>query len=214
MKLYNYWRSSASWRVRIAFAYKNISYDYVPVNLGKGEHLESKYGEVNLFHEAPTLEVDGVRIGQSLAIIEYLEERFPSPTLFPGSPIDRARIRQIAEVVNSGIHPLQNMRVGRKLAETYKATDAQQLEWKQAFIARGFEGLERLLQETSRACCVGDAFSLADCCVVPQVANARRFHVDLTPYPTIVRLEKALLEHPAIAASHPRRQPDTPPSDR
>src|SRR5688572_4173468 len=107
MKLYNYWRSSASWRVRIALAYKNVPYEYVTVNLGKGEHLTDEYEKVNAFHEAPTLEVDGVRIGQSLAIIEWLEERYPTPTLLPGSAMQRARIRQVAEVVNSSIHPLQ-----------------------------------------------------------------------------------------------------------
>ena len=210
MKLYNYWRSSASWRVRIALAYKNVPYEYVSVNLGNNEHLGEAYAKVNMFHEAPTLVVDGVRIGQSLAIIEYLEERFPTPTLLPGSLLERARIRQVAEVVNSGIHPLQNMRVVKKLGAEYGADDAAQQRWRADFIARGFVGLETLLHETAKTHCVGEAFSLADCCLVPQVLNARRFGVDLAPYPTIRRLEEGLLAHPAIVKSHPERQPDTP----
>lgn len=214
MKLHNYWRSSASWRVRIALAYKNVPYEYVTVNLGKDEHLTDDYKKVNVFHEAPTLEVDGAFIGQSLAIIEWLEEKFPTPTLLPGSSLQRARIRQVAEVVNSGIHPLQNMRVVKKLKTDYGADEAKQTEWRVWAIARGFEGLEALLKETAGKCCVGDELSLADCCVVPQVNNARRFKVDLTPYPTILRLETALLEHPAIAATHPKRQIDTPADQR
>jgi maleylacetoacetate isomerase len=210
MKLYNYWRSSASWRVRIALAFKSIPYDYIAVNLGSGAHLEPDYQKVNPFAQAPTLEVEGVRLGQSLAVIEYLEECFPTPTLLPGTPLQRARMRQIAEVVNSGIHPLQNLHVGKKLAHDFQASEAAQKQWRMDVINKGFAGLETLLAQTAGAFCVGDAFSLADCCVAPQVLNARRFDVDLSPYPTILRMEKAALSHPAVIASHPDRQPDTP----
>jgi len=116
----------------------------------------------------------------------------------------------VAEVVNSSIHPLQNLHVGKKLTASFQANDAAVLTWRKDLIARGFVGLETLLAETAGAFCVGDGFSLADCCVVPQVLNARRFEVDLSPYPTILRMEKVALAHPGVIVSHPARQVDTP----
>ncbi|XP_031966533.1 maleylacetoacetate isomerase isoform X3 [Corvus cornix cornix] len=176
--LYSYFRSSCSWRVRIALALKGISYDLVPVNLIK----------------------DG---GQQLAIINYLEETHPNPRLLPQDPKKRAQVRMIADHIASGIQPLQNLSVLKQMGE-------KKMEWAQNCIASGFQALEQILQHTAGRYCVGDEVSMADLCLVPQVANAERFKVDMGPYPTITRINKALLELEAFKISHPSRQPDTP----
>ncbi|XP_059675355.1 maleylacetoacetate isomerase isoform X3 [Gavia stellata] len=176
--LYSYFRSSCSWRVRIALALKGISYDLVPVNLLK----------------------DG---GQQLAIIHYLEDTRPNPRLLPQDPKKRAKVRMIADHIVSGIQPLQNLSILKKMGE-------KKTEWAQNCIASGFQALEQILQHTSGRYCVGDEVSMADLCLVPQVSNAERFKVDMGPYPTITRINKALLELEAFKVSHPSRQPDTP----
>uniref|UniRef100_A0A8C3U7V6 maleylacetoacetate isomerase n=1 Tax=Catharus ustulatus TaxID=91951 RepID=A0A8C3U7V6_CATUS len=176
--LYSYFRSSCSWRVRIALALKGISYDLVPVNLIK----------------------DG---GQQLAIINYLEETHPNPRLLPQDPKKRAQVRMIADHIVSGIQPLQNLSVLKQMGE-------KKMEWAQNCITSGFQALEQILQHTAGRYCVGDEVSMADLCLAPQVANAERFKVDMGPYPTITRINKALLELEAFKISHPSRQPDTP----
>ncbi|XP_073465223.1 maleylacetoacetate isomerase isoform X3 [Aquarana catesbeiana] len=180
--LFGYFRSSCTWRVRIALALKGIQYDQQPINLIK----------------------DG---GQQLAIIEYLEETRPSPALLPRDPVQRARCRMISDHITSGIQPLQNLAVLKKVG------DGSQ-EWAQHFITRGFQALEQLLQDTAGRYCVGDEVTMADLCLVPQVANADRFKVDMAPYPTISRINQSLMKLEAFQVSHPSRQPDTPPELR
>uniref|UniRef100_A0A5F8HFI0 maleylacetoacetate isomerase n=1 Tax=Monodelphis domestica TaxID=13616 RepID=A0A5F8HFI0_MONDO len=182
--LYSYFRSSCSWRVRIALALKGIDYDIVPINLVK----------------------DG---GQQLAIIEYLEETRPTaPRLLPLDPKERASVRMISDLIASGIQPLQNLSILKKVGQE------TQLAWAQAVISSGFKALESVLQSTAGKYCLGNEISMADLCLVPQVANAERYKVDLSPYPTITRIYKTLLTVEAFQVSHPSRQPDTPPELR
>ncbi|KAI6067916.1 Maleylacetoacetate isomerase [Aix galericulata] len=203
--LYGYFRSSCSWRVRIALALKGIAYDQVPVNLLKdgGQQLSAEFKAVNPMQQVPALKIDGITLSQSLAIIHYLEDTRPNPRLLPQDPKKRAQVRMISDHIASGIQPLQNLSVLKQMGE-------RKMEWAQKCIASGFQALEQVLQQTAGRYCVGDEVSMADLCLVPQVANAERFNVDLGPYPTITRINKALLELEAFKVSHPSRQPDTP----
>ncbi|XP_009866927.1 PREDICTED: maleylacetoacetate isomerase isoform X1 [Apaloderma vittatum] len=203
--LYSYFRSSCSWRVRIALALKGISYDLVPVNLVKdgGQQFSAEFKTVNPMQQVPALKIDGITLSQSLAIIHYLEDTRPNPRLLPQDPKKRAQIRMIADHIASGIQPLQNLVVLKKMGE-------KKTEWAQNCITSGFQALEQILQHTAGRYCVGDEVSMADLCLVPQVFNAERFKVNMDPYPTITRINKALLELEAFRVSHPSRQPDTP----
>ncbi|XP_064514920.1 maleylacetoacetate isomerase isoform X2 [Pseudopipra pipra] len=203
--LYSYFRSSCSWRVRIALALKGISYDLVPVNLVKdgGQQFSAEFKALNPMKQVPTLKIDGITLSQSLAIIHYLEETRPNPRLLPQDPKKRAQVRMIADHIASGIQPLQNLGLLKLIGE-------RKTEWAQNHIASGFQAVEQILQHTAGRYCVGDEVSMADLCLVPQVANAERFEVDMGPYPTITRINKALLELEAFKVSHPCRQPDTP----
>ncbi|XP_062973970.1 maleylacetoacetate isomerase isoform X2 [Elgaria multicarinata webbii] len=203
--LYTYFRSSCSWRVRIALALKRIAYDQAPVNLVKdgGQQLSSEFQTVNPMQQVPALKIDGITLSQSLAIIEYLEETRPNPKILPQDPKKRAQVRMISDHITSGIQPLQNLTVLQQVGE-------KKLDWAQHCISRGFKALEQILQETAGRYCVGNEVTMADLCLVPQVYNAERFKVDLTPYPTISKINKALLELEAFQTSHPSRQPDTP----
>ncbi|XP_069494107.1 maleylacetoacetate isomerase isoform X1 [Ambystoma mexicanum] len=207
--LYSYFRSSCSWRVRIALALKGIEYDLAPVSLIKdgGEQLTGEFCAVNPMKQVPALTIDGITLSQSLAIIHYLDETRPSPRLLPEDPKKRALVRMISSCIVSGIQPLQNLAVLNKVG-------AEKQQWAQHFIASGFQALEQILEGTAGQYCVDDELSMADLCLVPQVYNAERFKVDLSPYPTIVRLNGALLKLEAFKQSHPSRQPDTPPDMR
>jgi maleylpyruvate isomerase len=212
--LHSYFRSSCSWRVRIALAHKGLSYDYVPVHLLRdgGEQYLERHRRLNPMQQVPVL-VDGETvIAQSMAILEYLEERHPRPTLLPGDARDRARIRQLAEIVNSGVQPLQNLRVMGRLRQQHGLDDAAVKAWSAHWIENGFQALERLTEKWSGSTCVGDQVSLADAYLVPQLYNARRFGVELSPFPTLLRVEAALTRLPAFVDSHPDNQPDTPAS--
>ncbi|XP_069591886.1 maleylacetoacetate isomerase isoform X2 [Ranitomeya imitator] len=207
--LFSYFRSSCSWRVRIALALKGIEYDLRPVNLIQdgGQQRTDEYKHVNPMQQVPALRIDGVTLSQSLAIIEYLEETRPLPPLLPGDPLKRGQCRMLSDHIASGIQPVQNLDVLQRVGD-------KKLEWAQHYITRGFQALELLLQDTAGHYCVGDEVTMADLCLVPQVANADRFHVDMTPYPTISRINQALLQLEAFQISHPSRQPDTPPELR
>ncbi|XP_066463736.1 maleylacetoacetate isomerase isoform X1 [Eleutherodactylus coqui] len=203
--LFSYFRSSCSWRVRIALALKGIQFDQCPINLIQdgGQQLTDEFKRVNPMQQVPALRIDGVTISQSLAIIEYLEETRPLPPLLPKDPIKRAQCRMLSDHITSGIQPLQNLFVLQKVGDG-------KLEWAQYFIMKGFQALEMSLQETSGKYCVGDEVTMADLCLVPQVANADRYKVSMTPYPTISRINEALLQLEAFQVSHPSVQPDTP----
>uniref|UniRef100_A0A8C9UQU5 Maleylacetoacetate isomerase n=1 Tax=Spermophilus dauricus TaxID=99837 RepID=A0A8C9UQU5_SPEDA len=204
--LYSYFRSSCSWRVRIALALKGIDYETMPIHLTKdgGQQFSEEFQALNPMKQVPALKIDGVTIGQSLAIIEYLEETRPTPPLLPQDPKKRASVRMISDLIAAGIQPLQNLSVLKEVGQE------NQLPWAQKAIISGFDALERILQSTAGKYCVGDQVSMADLCLAPQVANAERFKVDLTPYPTISRINKTLLALEAFWVSHPCQQPDTP----
>ncbi len=213
MKLYTFWRSTSAWRVRIALALKGVAYEAVPVPLvgeAAQQHTEA-FRALNPSAQVPVLVLDDGgpgtrRIAQSMAILEFLEERFPSPALLPTDPWLRARARQLAEIVNSGIQPLQNLATTERLRAAGGDPDA----WRHHFISRGLESLERAAAETAGAFLVGDAPSFADIYLVPQLYNARRFDVDLAPYPTLTRVDAACAALPAFETAHPDAQPDAP----
>jgi maleylacetoacetate isomerase len=214
--LFSYYRSSASFRVRIALAYKGIDYEYRAVNLvkgGTGEQLEEDYRKVNSMCQVPSLVVNGVTLTQSLPIIEYLEETHPEKPLLPRDPILRAQARRVAEIVNSGIQPLQNLATLKKVTE-FTGDPAKQSAWAQQFMNRGFEGLEQVLSQTAGKFCVGDDVTIADVTLVPQYLNATRFNVDMTPFPLITRIASDCLQLEAFQAAHPSRQPDCPPETK
>lgn len=207
MKLYNYWRSSASYRVRIALAYKGLSYDYVPIHLvreGGGQH-QAAYRQKNPMRQVPLLELeDGRALAQSVAILEYLEEAHPEPPLLPKDPFLRAKVRQLVEMVNSGIQPLQNLATTQRLRALGVDADAWAKEW----VERGLEALEAELSKTAERFSVGDAPSLADVVLIPQLYSSRRFGVDPVSFQKIHRIEKNCLELPAFQKAHPSAQPD------
>lgn len=208
--LRSYWRSSCSWRVRIALHWKHLSFETVPVHLvaDGGQQHSPEHRALNPMRELPVLTANGEPLAQSMAILEYLEESHPQPPLLPTDPIDRARVRQMAEVVNSGTQPIQNLRVMQHLGRVYDLPRDQQVEWSRDWIARGLAALETLVAEHGGQCCFGDAVSFADLCLVPQLYNARRFGVDMDALPTLVAVESRLNAMPAFAAAHPDQQPD------
>ncbi|MRW85719.1 maleylacetoacetate isomerase [Pseudoduganella sp. FT26W] len=212
MKLYTYFRSSAAYRVRIALNLKGIGYDAVPVHLLRngGEQLSDAYRAVNPAMLLPALEDDGNVIGQSLAIIEYLEETQPQAPLLPADPASRARVRALALTVAADTHPLGNLRVLKYLTGELKVTDDVKLAWQQHWLRTGLSALEALLAGDPRSgrYSHGDTPTLADCCLVPQVFSALRFGVDMAPYPTVMRIHAACAELPAFQQAHPAQQPD------
>jgi maleylacetoacetate isomerase len=204
--LYSYFRSSASWRVRIALAYKKIDYEYRAVNLIKdgGEQKQAAYMALNPSGLVPALVIDGHTLGQSVAILEYLEESRPEPRLLPTDLFQRAVVRQMVQIIAADTQPVQNLRV---LNHVEKIGGNKQ-EWAQHYIALNFTALETLLLRHAGRCCVGDQLSMADVCLVPQLANANRFGVDLSKFPTITRIGASLAERPEFKAAHPDNQPD------
>ena len=209
MKLYGYWRSSSSWRVRIGLGLKRLDYEYVAVNLLEGEQHREGYRAINPSSTVPLLEVneDGrtVRIAQSVAILEYLEERNPEPSFFPQHPYLRARVRMLVELVNSGIQPLQNLSV---LSYVDTVLHGDKKAWTQHWIDRGLRSLQALAEETAATFLVGEHPTLADAYLVPQLYAARRFGVDLSPFGLLLRVESNCNALPAFEAAHADRQPD------
>lgn len=216
--LYSYFRSSSSWRVRAALELKGLEYAYVPVHLleGGGQQFSASYSALNPLSEVPCLVVhdpDGavdVALAQSVAILEYLEEVHPDPPLLPKNPVDRARVRQLVEAVNSSIQPVQNLRVLKKLGADHGFDQAAVAAWGRYWIERGFDGLEQLLSRTAGRHAFGDAVTLADVVLVPQVFNARRFACDLERFPIIARVSDAAEALAPFARARPDAQPDAP----
>lgn len=208
MRLYSYWRSSCSYRVRIALAWKGIEHEIVPVHLARGEQNDETFRAKSPSRQVPLLVTDeGDELAQSIAILEYLEERFPSPPLLPSGAAPRARARQLAEIVNSGIQPLQNLFVTQELER--QGVDAS--AWSVLHIRRGLEAYEAVARTTAGRFSIGDAPTLADACLVPQLYNARRYHIDVkADFPLLARIDAECAALPAFAGAHPDRQPDAP----
>lgn len=208
MKLHQYFRSSASYRVRIALNLKNLGYESVPVNLLTGEQLSDDYTRTHPSRLVPLLEHEGETLAQSLAIIEYLEERFPDPPLLPRSPADRAWVRQLALAIACDIHPLNNLRVLQYITGPLGHDDATKTAWARHWIALGFASIETQLARSPRRgrFCFGDAPTLADVCLVPQIANAQRVDLDLAPYPTLRAIERECAVLEPFQRAHPTAQ--------
>jgi maleylacetoacetate isomerase len=210
LKLYGYFRSSAAYRVRIALALKGLQVETAFVHLMKGEQYSAEYTRINPQNLVPVLEDEAARLHQSLAIIEYLEERHPDPPLLPADAAGRARVRSLALLLACEIHPLNNPRVLNYLTGKLGVSEDQKLEWYRHWVTMGFAPLEtRLANEAGTGrFCHGDMPGLADCVLVPQVANARRFKVDLEPFPIIRRIDEACRALEPFRQAAPENQPD------
>lgn len=212
MQLYSYFRSSAAYRVRIALNIKGIAYEYLGVHLLKdgGQQLSDGYRALNPSALVPTLVDADVTLGQSLAIIEYLDETHPQPPLLPADAPGRARVRAIAQAIACDTHPLNNLRVLKYLKRNLQVSDDAKNEWYRHWVGLGLAAVESMLADSSSTgrYCHGDTPGLADACLVPQVYNARRFDCDLSAFPTVVRIDEACRELPAFDLAQPEKQPD------
>jgi maleylacetoacetate isomerase len=212
MKLYGFFRSSASYRVRIALNLKGLSYEQASVHLvrGGGEQFSPAFRKLNPQSLVPVLEDGPLALTQSLAIIEYLDETHPRPPLLPATPVERARVRALALAIACDLHPLNNTRVLAYVAGPMGAGENGKLTWYRHWIAEGLRPLEAMLSgdRATGKFCHGDAPGLADCCLVPQLANARRFKCDVAPYPTLLAIEKNCRALEAFQRAAPDQQPD------
>jgi maleylpyruvate isomerase len=208
IRLYSYWRSSSAWRVRLGLGWKKITHELVLVNLLTGEQTQAPFAERNPLRQVPVLEVsegpDLFRLTQSVAILEYLDERFPERRLLPLERDDRARTRQLVEIVNAGTQPLHNLAIRRAL----EAAGADAARFIAGALTRGLEALEQVARATAGRYLVRDGVTLADMYLVPQLYVARRFGVDLEPYPTLRRVEGACNALDEFQSAHPNAQPD------
>ena len=210
MQLYNYFRSSASYRVRIALALKGLAYEYKPVHLAKSEQFGESYAAVSASRLVPLLKDGDATLTQSLAIIEYLDETHPQPPLLPADPLGRARVRALAQDVACEIHPLNNLRVLRYLVHSLKVSDEDKNRWYRHWVETGLEAVERQLANhpaTGRFC-HGDLPTLADCVLVPQIFNAQRFDCRLDHVPTVMRVFEACMQLDAFSKTQPSACPD------
>lgn len=204
LTLHGYWRSGASYRTRIALNLKGLEYRQFGVDLRQGVQRSPEYLALNLQGLVPALNVDGRLLTQSPAILEWLEETYPEPPLLPRDPADRVEVRAMAALIGCDVQPLNNLRVLRAVTELGGEANA----WAARWMVPAFEALERRVERIGGRYSFGDAPSLADCYTVPQLYAARRFDIDLAPYPRLLAVEAALLALPAAAAAHPDRQPD------
>ena len=208
MILHGYWRSGAAYRTRIALELKGLAYEQRGIDLRTGAQRSEAYVALNPQGMVPALEADGAVLTQSPAILEWLEETHPEPPLLPTDAVARAQVRAMAALVACDIHPLNNLRVLKALRETFGADQAATDAWAGRWIIAGFEALEALIARHGDGWCFGDAPTLADCCLVPQIYSARRFNTPLDAFPRILALEEKAAGHPAFMAAHPDRQPD------
>ena len=210
MKLYTYWRSSCSWRVRIALNLKGLDYELHPVHLVKdgGEQHSGWYREINPQAQLPTLELDdGTHITQSMAIMMYLERIYPGTSLLPTPPLLYAKIIQLAEIINAGIQPLQNLSVLQFLNKQDPSKELS-MSWARGVIQRGLEDLESLVTDSNTPFLLTDTPTIAECCLIPQLYNARRFGCDLSKIPKLLEVEQACERLEAFQQAHPSVQPD------
>ena len=211
LRLYSYWRSSASHRVRIALQLKGLDYDYVPVHLALegGAQYSAAYRALNPQSRVPALETSAGILTQSMAIMEWLEEAYPEPALLPRTAGERALVRSMALIMVADVQPLQNTSVTGYLQEKLHQNEAAIADWRRAWVSRGLAVLEELLARAPEGdFCVGSRPTLADCCLLPQCASARRFGVELAAYPRIARIEKACNAIAAFQRASPEQQPD------
>ena len=212
MKLHNYFRSSASFRVRIALELKGLKYDYIPVHIARGDHKKPPYADISADTLVPMLEIDGEKLSQSMAIIEYLDETHPEPALLPPEAKGRARVRALAQSIACEIHPLNNLRVLKYLVRDMKADDEAKNAWYVHWCRQGLEAFERqLMQRPASTFCHGDTPTLADCCLVPQIFNAQRFKVSFDGLPRTMAAHEACMALPAFQKAQPSSCPDFEP---
>ncbi len=218
MKLHNYFRSSASFRVRIALALKGLSYEYLPVHLARGDHKLPEYSGISADGLVPLLEVDGEHLSQSMAIIEYLDETHPQPPLMPADALGRAKVRALAQMIACEIHPLNNLRVLKYLVRELQVEEEAKNTWYRHWVRVGLESFERqlVLLDTQRRqaglkpsrYCWDDTPTLADCCLVPQIFNGKRFDVNLDGLPLTMAVFDACMQLPAFQQAQPAHCPD------
>ena len=208
MQLYNYFRSSASYRVRIALALKGLDYDYIPVHLVKREHLADAYTALSTSRLVPTLQDGDAVLSQSLAIVEYLDETHPQPPLLPADAAGRARVRAIAQDIACEIHPLNNLRVLRYLTHDLKLSEDDKDRWYRHWVETGLESVERQLAAQPARYCHGDVPTLADLTLVPQIFNAQRFHCRTDHVPQVMRVFDACMQLDAFSKTQPSACPD------
>ena len=219
MKLHNYFRSSASYRVRIALELKGLQYDYVAVHIARGDHKKEAYAALSADTLVPLLEVNtdvsslnSLKLSQSMAIIEYLDEKHPTPALLPTDSAGRARVRALAQSIACDIHPLNNLRVLKYLVKELKLDDEAKNAWYRHWCREGLEAFERqLAQRPASNFCHGDTPTLADCCLVPQIFNAQRFNVNLDGLPRTLAVYESCMALPAFQKAQPSRCPDFEP---
>ena len=208
MILHGYWRSGAAYRTRIALNLKGLSYEQRGVDLRTGAQHSEAFRALNPQGLVPALEIGGAALIQSPAILEWLEEAHPAPPLLPADRVDRAHVRAMAALIGCDIHPLNNLRVGKALRETFGADQAAVDAWAARWILPGFAALERLVEAHGDGWCFGAAPTLADCYLIPQVFSARRFNVPLEAFPRLLAIDAAAADHPAFVAARPDNQPD------
>jgi maleylpyruvate isomerase len=210
LKLYNFHASSTSYRVRIVLNLKGLAYDYIPVRLDRAEHLGAAYGQINPMRGVPTLEVDGVRLYQSAAIIEYLEEVYPDPPLLPKDRIGRARVRALAAIVGADMHPVNNLRIRNFIRDNYKQDAEGVNAWIHLWNKAGFEAIETMLREDRKRSgfCYGSGPTIADAYLVSHGFSAVRFKTDMSPYPEIREVIETCTALKPFADAHPSKQPD------
>ena len=209
MKLHSYFRSSASFRVRIALALKGLPYEYIAVHIARGDHKKSPYVDLSADTLVPLLEIDGEKLSQSMAIIEYLDEKYPSTALLPTDALGRAKVRALAQSIACDIHPVNNLRILKYLVRDLKVDEDAKNTWYRHWCEQGLRAFEKQLHQLPASVfCYGDTPTLADCCLVPQIFNAQRFSVNLEALPRTMAVHAACMALPAFQQAQPSACPD------
>lgn len=209
MKLHNYFRSSASYRVRIALELKGLSYEYIPVHIAKGDHKKGPFSGLSADHLVPLLEIDGEKLSQSMAIIEYLDDKHAAPALLPPDALGRAKVRALAQSIACDIHPINNLRILKYLVKELHTDDEAKNAWYRHWCREGLEAFERQLNQLPvTTYCYGETPTLADCCLAPQIYNAQRFNVSFDGLPRTMAAYEAAMALPAFQKAQPSSCPD------